>query len=69
MNLSEGEKKRLMILRSLIYSPNILLLDEPLNFLDDGTSAIISIIREYKKGEGRNRDHHLKFRKFIRQKK
>lgn len=54
MNLSEGEKKRLMILRSLIYSPNILLLDEPLNFLDDGTqSAIISIIREYKIGEGK----------------
>ena len=48
INLSDGEKKRLSIFRGLIFSPNLLVLDEPFNFLDsDFKSLLVPIIQNY----------------------
>ncbi|MBP7652417.1 ABC transporter ATP-binding protein [Candidatus Dependentiae bacterium] len=48
-NLSAGEKKKVALVSILIYSPDILLLDEPTAFLDlKGCSELIRIINEQK---------------------
>lgn len=39
--LSGGEKKRLNLLRMLASSPNLILLDEPTNFIDIATLAVL----------------------------
>ena len=50
-NLSEGEKQRISIVRSLINQPNIILADEPTSALDDenckiATDLLIELSRE-----------------------
>ena len=37
-NLSEGEKQKLVIARSLVCKPKLLIADEPMNHLDNKTS-------------------------------
>lgn len=46
-NLSEGEKQRISIVRSLINQPNIILADEPTSALDDENCEIaIDLLKE-----------------------
>lgn len=48
INLSDGEKKRLSIFRALVFSPNLLVLDEPFNFLDNEfKSLLVPLIQNY----------------------
>lgn len=48
-NLSAGEKKKTALVSILIYSPDILLLDEPTAFLDlKGCAELLRIINEQK---------------------
>ena len=46
-HLSSGQKKKLAIIRALLKAPNIILMDEPFNFLDDNTKAeLIKLIKQ-----------------------
>lgn len=44
---SGGERKRTLLTRALLRSPNLIFLDEPLNHLDEGSSALV--VRAMKK--------------------
>lgn len=72
-NLSSGQKKKLAILRGLIKKPDLLVLDEPMTYLDQRTKEIfITLLNtEYIKNSNKsifyasNTDENIKFTKKI----
>ncbi len=47
--LSGGEKQKVMLFRALISNPNLLILDEPISFIDfSAKNDLYSLINEYK---------------------
>jgi ATP-binding cassette subfamily F protein uup len=49
-SLSGGERRRLYLLRTLIFQPNVILLDEPTNDLDIQTLAVLEDFLDHFKG-------------------
>ena len=72
-NLSSGQKKKLAILRGLIKKPDLLVLDEPMTYLDQRTKEnfITLLNTEYIKNSNKsifyasNTDENIKFTKKI----